>query len=290
MRLYVQSAVSGLLAGGLYAIMALGLSLSWGLLRVINLAHFALILLGAYTTYALAAGAGLDPLLSVLVTVPAFFAVGAALQWLFDRFAVTDLTSLLVSFGLFIMLIQVISNVWTADFRRIDAAANPYGTRSVFLGEIALPIPLLLALLTALAIAAAVAVGLRRTYAGKALRAFAHDREVAAAFGIDHRRIALLLSGFAAATGALAGAFVAIGGGIFPGLAVEWFGIVFTVVILGGIGNLLGAVAAALLVGVVSGLTASAWSPAAAPLVTFVLLIVALLFRPEGLFGGSGAT
>lgn len=289
MTLYLQSAVSGLLAGGLYAIMALGLSLTWGLLRVINLAHFALILLGAYATYALA-GVGLDPLLSVLFTVPAFFVVGAAMQWLFDRFAVADLTSLLVGFGLFIMLIQVATNVWTADFRRLDAAANPYGTSAVFLGDIALPVAPLLALLTALAIAAAVAVGLRRTYAGKALRAFAHDREVAAAFGIDHRRIALLLSGFAAATGALAGAFVAIGGGIFPGRAIEWFGIVFTVVILGGIGNLLGAVVAALLVGLVSAVTSTAWSPAAAPLVTFALLIVALLFRPDGLFGGSGAT
>lgn len=284
MRLYLQAVVSGVMAGGLYAVMALGVSLTWGLLKVINLAHLALVLVGAYSTYQLATSAAVDPLVTVVLTVPAFFLVGAAVQWLFDRFRVSEFNSLLVSFGLLLIVVQVVTNVWSADFRRMDAALNPYATRSVFVGAVALQVPLLIAFSASLVIALATAWTLRRTYVGKALRALAHDRSVASAFGIDHARLSMLLSGFSAATGALAGTLVGISSGLFPGLAVEWFGIVFTVVILGGIGNLPGTVAAAFVVGATSGLTSVLWGPPSAPLATFTLLILALLFRPEGLF------
>jgi branched-chain amino acid transport system permease protein len=128
------------------------------------------------------------------------------------------------------------------------------------------------------------------TYAGKALRAVGQDREIAAAFGIDYRRVATVAAGLSAATAAVAGGLVAIAGGLFPGLAFEWFGIVFTVVILGGIGNLLGTVWAGLLVGAVSGLAATVWQSSHALLVTFLVLILALLFRPHGLLGPSRAS
>jgi branched-chain amino acid transport system permease protein len=287
---YIQAGVSGVMIGGLYAIMALGLSLTWGLLKVINLAHLALILLGAYVTYQLTASTGADPLLALLVVVPCLFVVGVAVQWVIERFEVDELNSLLLSFGLFIIAIRLISNVWSADFRRIADAENPYAASAVFVGGIAFPVPLLMAFGAALAFAAAAYVVLRRTYFGKALRALAHDREIAAAFGVDYRRIGMVAAGIGASMGGVAGTLIAINQSIFPQLAFEWVGLVFTVVILGGIGNLLGAVAAGVLIGLVSGIVGVAWTPQGSPLVVFLALITALLVRPNGLFGRLGSS
>ena len=286
----LQATLSGILIGGLYALMALGLSLTWGMLKVINLAHFGLILLSAYLTYALAADFGLDPLLSVLVTAPVMFVLGGALQWGFQRFRVAEFNSLLVSFGVLIMLVQTISNVWTADFRRLGADLNPYGTSSLSVGPLVFPLPTLLAFATAVVLVVAVHLALERTFMGRAVRAFSEDPPIAAAFGIDHRRIGVLLAGAAGATAALAGSLFAIGGSMTPSTALEWVGIVFAVVILGGIGNVVGTLVAGALVGIVAGLVTVLWSPSAAPLVVFSLVVLALLFRPRGLFprGGTG--
>ncbi len=287
---YVQAGVSGAMVGGLYAVMALGLSLTWGLLKVINLAHLVLILVAGYVTYQLTTSTGADPLLATLVLVPSLFVVGVAIHWVIDRFRVDELNSLLLSFGLFIIAIQLISNIWSADFRRIDADENPYGTRALFIGRIALPVPQLMAFGAALAFAVAAYLVLKYTYFGKALRALAHDREIAAAFGVDHRRIGVLAAGLGAAMAAVAGVLIGINSAVFPQLAFEWVGLVFTVVILGGIGNLLGAVGAGVLIGLVSSLVGVAWTPQGSPLVTFLVLILALLFRPNGLFGRLGAS
>ncbi len=289
MNTYLQAGVSGVMTGGLYAVMALGLSLTWGLLKVINLAHFALILGSAYVTYQFTTSTGWDPLLSSLIVVPAMFVVGVAIQWVIDRFQVDEFNSLLLSFGLFIIAIQLISNIWSADFRQIDVAENPYATRAIFIGDIAFPVPQLIALGVALALAVATYYVLRRTYFGKALRALAYDREIAGAFGVDHRRIGMLTAGLATAMAGVAGVLIGINQAVFPELASEWVGLVFTIVILGGIGNLLGAVAAGILIGVVYSQVSVAWNPLGAPLVVFFLLILALLFRPNGLFGRLGS-
>jgi branched-chain amino acid transport system permease protein len=290
MTTYVQAAVSGVMVGGLYAIMALGLSLSWGLLKVINLAHLALILASGYVTYQLTSSTGLDPLLSVFVVVPALLVVGVAVQWVIERFDVDELNTLLLSFGLFIIAIRLLNNIWSADFKRIDDTKNPYATHSLLLGDIAFPVPQLLALGAAVVIAVAAFVVLRYTYFGKALRALAYDREVAAAFGVDHRRIGIVAAGIGTAMGGIAGVLIGINQSLFPQLAYEWVGLIFTVVILGGIGNLLGAVAAGVLIGVISSVVGVAWTHQGAPLVTFLVLIVALLLRPNGLFGRLGAS
>ena len=279
----VQSALAGALVGGLYALMAIGLSLTWGMLRVINLAHFGMILLGAYLTYSLAAGIGLDPLLSVIVTAPLMFVVGAALQWAFQRFGVSELSSLLVSFGILIIAIQTISNIWSADFRRLPSETNPYATGSVAIGPLVFPMPTLIASVTAVALVVGIHLVLSRTYIGRALRAFAEDPAIAAAFGIDHRRLGMLLAGAAGATAAIAGMLFVIGGSLTPDTAFEWFGIVFAVVILGGVGNVTGTLLAGALVGGVAGVVTVAWSPTTAPLVVFSLIVLALLFRPHGL-------
>src|SRR3972149_5015738 len=241
---YAQAAVSGVMIGGLYAVMALGLSLTWGLLKVINLAHFALILASGYVTYQLTTSTGADPLLAALVLVPALFVVGAAIHWVIERFQVDEFNSLLLSFGLFIIAVRLMTNIWSADFRRIDAAENPYATRALFVGDIAFPVPQVMAFGASLVFAAAVYVVLRHTYFGKALRALANDREIAAAFGVNDRRIGVLTAGLSTAMAAVAGVLVGINSGLLPQLAFEWVGIIFTVVILGGIGNLPGAVGA----------------------------------------------
>lgn len=280
----VQAILSGALIGGLYALMAIGLSVTWGVLRVINLAHFGLILIGAYLTFQLATSWGIDPLLTLVVTVPAMFVAGAALQWIFDRLALTEFNSLLVSFGLLIITIQVASNVWSADFQRMDATVNPYATESVSIGRLVFPVTTLLAFVLAGLVVLGAHLVLRRTFTGRALRAIAQDRAVAGAFGVDHRRLSLLLGGAVGATAALAGAVFALSNALTPETAYEWFGIVFAVVILGGIGEVVGTFAAGVLVGVLSGVVSVLWSPATAPFVLFSAIILALLLRPRGLF------
>jgi len=280
----VQATLSGALIGGLYALMAIGLSVTWGVLRVINLAHFGLILIGAYLTFQLTTSWGIDPLLTLAVTVPVMFVAGAVLQWLFDRLALSEFNSLLVSFGLLIITIQVASNVWSADFQRMEAAVNPYATESVSIGRLVFPVTTLLAFVLAGLVVLGAHLVLRRTFAGRALRAIAQDRAVAGAFGVDHRRLSLLLGGAVGATAALAGAVFALSNALTPETAYEWFGIVFAVVILGGIGEVIGTFAAGILVGVLSGVVAVVWSPATAPFVLFSAIILALLLRPRGLF------
>ena len=280
----LQAAVAGALAGGLFALMAVGLSLTWGMLRVINLAHFGLILVGGYLTVELATNAGIDPLVSVVVTVPVLFVAGAALQWAFDRFALSEFNSLLVSFGLLIVTIQVVSNTWSADFLRMTAEVNPYATQSLRIGPIAFPTPRLLAFAFALVFVGGIHLWLQRSYPGRALRAFAQDRTIAAAFGIDHVKLGVLLGGLAGASAALAGMLVAVDRPLTPSSAFEWFGLVFAVVILGGIGNAVGTLAAGILVGALWGFVSAVWSPSTSPLVIFSLIIVALLVRPRGLF------
>ena len=286
--IYLQTALTGALVGGLYALMAIGLSLTWGMLRVINLAHFGMILLSGYLTYTLVTNAGVDPLLTVVVTVPAMFAIGAGIQWGFQRFGVSELNSLLVSFGLLIMSIQVISNVWSADFRRLPADVNPYATGSLSIGPLVFPIPTLVASVSAAVLVIGIHLMLERTFVGRALRAFGEDPAIASAFGMDHRRLGMLLAGIAGATAAVAGTLFAVGGSLTPTTAFEWFGVVFAVVILGGIGNVTGTLLAGALVGAASGVVAVAWSPVAAPLVVYSLVILALLFRPNGLLPRRG--
>lgn len=279
----LQAAVSGALVGGLFALMAVGLTLGWGMLKVINLAHFGMVLLSGYLTYELATSLRIDPLLTLLVTAPVMFLLGAALQWGFQVRRVSEFNTLLISFGLLIVIVQLITNQWSADFRRLDPTINPYATGSVALGPLVLPTPTLLAFLAALLVVGIGQRVLSRTYPGRALRAFAQDRPIAAAFGIDHDRLGIVLAGVAGATAALAGMLVAIDRTLTPNEAFEWIGIVFAIVIVGGVGDIVGALLAGMAVMAVAGLV-SLWSPVATPLVVFSAIVVALLFRPQGLF------
>jgi branched-chain amino acid transport system permease protein len=278
LTLLAQSVLSGIFVGGLYGLLGLGLSLSWGLLRLINLAHFALAFLGAYLTYTLSTALAVDPLVSLLLVPPAFFGLGVLAQALFARFGVTQFGSLLVTFGLTVIIESLIQWVWTADYRRLETA---YGTASWRAAGLFVPVAELAALATSVALGVVTWAWLRFSWAGKGLRACAEDPEIAAAFGVNRRRLALLLSGLGAAFAGVAGAFVALIYTLAPAQIYGWIGVVFAAVILGGLGNPLGPLVAGLVIGVSEALTMALTAPAWAPLVSFTLLILVLLLRPD---------
>ena len=273
-----QSLLSGIFIGGLYGLLGLGLSLSWGYLKLINLAHFALAFLGAYLTYQLAGVAELPIPVAVVVIVTLFFGLGVLMQMLFARFAVGEFASLLVTFGITIIVESAIQWFWTADLRRLQFE---YGTVSLQFGTLFVPVIEGLMFLVAGTLAFCTWGILRFTLAGKALRASAENPEIAEAFGVDPRRLALLLSGAAAALAGVAGAFIAMSYTLSPSQIFAWIGVVFAVVILGGLGNPLGVLAAGLAIGVSESLTMAVTAPSWAPFVSFTLLIVVLLLRPD---------
>jgi branched-chain amino acid transport system permease protein len=196
---------------------------------------------------------------------------------MFTYFRVTEFTSLLVTFGLAVILESLIQWIWTADYRRYE---TPYATASARLGPLFVPTLELLACLTAATLALATWAWLRLTYVGKALRASAEDPAMAAAFGVNHRIQGFLLSGLSAAYAGIAGAFIALISTLAPAQIWAWVGVVFAVVIIGGLANPIGALLAGLLIGVSESLTMAVVTPAWSPLVAFSVLIVILLARP----------
>ncbi|MBC7204726.1 MAG: branched-chain amino acid ABC transporter permease, partial [Pusillimonas sp.] len=262
----------------LYGLLGLGLSLSWGLLRQINLAHFALAFLGAYLTYQLSSNGGVDPMLTLLMIVPVFFVLGVAVHWVLARFKVTPFNSLLVTFGLTIIIEAALQWYWTADYRRLESSYRELRFR---IGELFFPVPELITLGLSVVIAFAVWWALKRTDLGKALRAAAEDAPIAAAFGINQRALALMLSGLNAALAGIAGVCIALSYTLAPSQIYSWIGVVFAAVMLGGLGRPFGPLIAGCIIGVSEAITMAIASPSWAPLVSFSLLILVLLVRPE---------
>ncbi len=276
--LLAQSVLSGVFVGALYGLLGLGLSLSWGMLRQINLAHFALAFLGAYLTYQLSGVAGWDPLATLLVVVPCFFAFGALMHWLFARFSISPFNSLLVTFGLTVIIESAIQWIWTADQRMLDSA---YGHLKFKVGALFVPFPELLTLVLAALFSILAWAWLRYTDIGRAMRAAAEDAPIAAAFGVNERMLSLLLSGASAAFAGVAGLCLALSFTLAPSQIYAWVGVVFAAVMIGGLGNPLGPLVAGIVIGVSESLTMALTAPAWAPLVSFSLLIVVLLARAE---------
>jgi branched-chain amino acid transport system permease protein len=280
LTLLAQSALGGMLHGGIYALLALGLSLSWGLLRLVNLSHFALAFLGAYLCYHFGTAFGWPVWVSLLTIPPVFFAGGLALHALLLRFKVSEFASMLVTFGITILLESLIQWIWSADFRTYD---TPYAQESLRLGPLFVPVLELLAFICAAVLTGVAWFGLNRTSLGKALRAAAHDGAVAAAFGINARRLSYLLAGLSAASAGIAGVFIALTSTLAPSQIEAWIGVVFAVVIIGGLANPVGALLAGMLIGVSEAITMAAVNPAWAPLVAFSILITLLLWKPKWL-------
>ena len=274
--LLAQSILSGVFIGALYGLLGLGLGLSWGLLRQINLAHFALAFLAAYLCYQLSS-AGMDPLATLVVIVPAFALAGVAMQWVFARFRVSPFNSLLVTFGLTVIVESVIQGIWTADFRKLESA---YGNAKFKVGVLYVPVPELITLGAALVLSIGIYAVLRYTDLGRALRASAEDAPIAAAFGVNQKAQALALSGLCAALAGVAGVCVALSFTLAPSQIYAWIGVVFATVMLGGLGRAIGPIVAGIAIGVSESITMAVTSPAWAPLVSFSLLIIVLLVRP----------
>ncbi|SEA98824.1 branched-chain amino acid ABC transporter permease [Variovorax sp. YR216] len=277
LSLLSQSVLSGIFVGALYGLMGLGLSLSWGLLRLINLAHFAFAFLAAYLCYQLAT-MGMDPLLTLAVIVPIFFVLGAALHWVMARFAVTPFNSLLLTFGLMGIVESIIQSIWTADFRKLESS---YAQQKFKIGELFVPVPEFITLLLAIGIAFAVWGALRFTDLGKAMRAAAQDAPVAAAFGVNEKALGLLLAGTCSALASVAGVCLALSFTLAPSQMYAWVGVVFAAVMLGGLGSALGPLIAGTLIGVSEAVTMAVTAPSWAPIVSFTLLIFILLLRPR---------
>ena len=277
LNLLLQSILSGIFIGALYGLIGLGLGLTWGLLRQINLSHFGLVFLGGYLSYEMATAWQLDPLLALVVVPPVFFVVGVGMQWVLSRFAITPFNSLLVTFGIAVIIESAIQGIWTADYRRLE---SHYSALKFTVGKLYLPMPELLTLFLALALSFGVWAGMRYTDLGKALRAMAEDGPIAAAFGIDARLLALVLAGACAALAGVAGVCLALSFTLTPSQIFAWVGVVFAAVMLGGLGSALGPLVAGVIIGVSEAITMAVASPSWAPIVSFSLLIAMLLVRP----------
>jgi len=269
--------LSGVFIGALYGLLGLGLSLSWGMLRQVNLAHFALAFLGAYVTFQLAAVAKVDPFVTLAITAPAFFALGMALHWFFLRFSVTLLNTLLVTFGITSIIEAGIQWIWTADFHRMEST---YAAVRWKLGPLFLSLTDVVTLGFALALALGTWALLRFTDLGKAIRATTEDAPIAAAFGVNEKLLGYLVSGLAAAVAAVAGLCLALNHTLAPVQIYAWMGVVFAAVMMGGLGRPLGPLVAGIVIGVSEAITMAVTNPTWAPLVSFSLLIAILLLRP----------
>jgi branched-chain amino acid transport system permease protein len=276
-NLLAQSILSGIFIGSLYGLIGLGLGLTWGLLRQINLSHFGLVFLSAYMSYHMATVWHMDPWLSLLILPPLFFAFGVGMQWVMARFQISPFNSLLVTFGVAVVIESLIQAVWTADFRRME---THYNDMKFSVGSLYVPIPELLTLLLSVSIALLIWAAMRYTDLGKALRAMAEDGPIAAAFGINQKGLSLMLAGICAALAAVAGICLAMTYTLTPSQIFAWVGVVFAVVMLGGLGSALGPLVGGVIIGVSEAITMAVASPSWAPIVSFSLLIFLLLLRP----------
>ncbi|HZP39529.1 MAG TPA: branched-chain amino acid ABC transporter permease [Methylomirabilota bacterium] len=278
-----QVVISGLLAGSIYAMVALGLGLIFGVMRVLNVAHGPLLMLGAYTTFWLFQWLGLNPYLSLLVTMPALFLVGVLLQGTLVRRVVDapELSSLLLTFGVSIALVNLAQLAFTSDLRSVE-----YLTGSFVVGSFAISKPRLAACAFAVAITGASFVFLRSTRLGKAIRAVSQSREVAQVCGIDVQRIHLLAFGLGTALAAAGGTLVAVMVAIQPEMGQVYTFKSFLVIVLGGAGNYPGALLGGLFLGLVEQLSSLFLTAQVNEAVAYVLLVLVLLVRPTGLLRG----
>jgi branched-chain amino acid transport system permease protein len=278
-----QVVISGLLAGSLYAMVALGLGLIFGVMRVLNVAHGPLLMLGAYTTFGLFHWLGLNPYVSLVVSMPLLFVVGVVLQRGLVRRVVDapELSSLLLTFGAAIGLVNLAQLAFTSDLRSVE-----YLTGSFLLGPFAFSKSRVIACGFAVVITTAAFLFLEKTRLGKAIRAVSQSREVAQVCGINVQRIHMIAFGIASALAAAGGSLVAVMVAIQPDMGGVYTFKSFLVIVLGGAGNYPGALLGGLLLGLVEQLASLFLTAQVNEAVAYVLLVLVLLIRPTGLLKG----
>jgi len=277
-----QTVINGLLVGGVYGISALGLTLVWGIMDIVNLAHGEFMVLGAFLCFFLFSGAGVSPVLAALLALPLGLALGLLLYWAFVHRVVgrPPLASLLLMFGVSLFLNNTMLNLWSPDTRSV-----PWYPGSLRMAGATIPGGRLVAFCMAGALAGALYLFLYRTYPGKAIRAIMQDREASAAMGVDTQRILLLCFGVGTALAVVAGTLLAMVRPFAPQSAVSYAVIGFVIVVAGGLGNPFGALLGGLLVGLVESVTGTYLSQTYTPVVVSCLLVGFLLLRPAGLLG-----
>ena len=285
-EILLQLLINGLLAGALYALLAGGLNLIFGVMRVINLAHAEFMLIGAFGTYVLFNLYGLHPLLSLLIVVPAIFVVGYYFQRVLIERVVGRpmLTSLLATYGVSIILINVGLLIFSADFKSVPVLQG-----SFLVGDLAISKPRATAGLVSLVLTVGVYLFLERTRLGKAVRAVSEHAQVAQICGIDVRRIRMLTFGLAAAMAGAAGVMLSIIYSFWPGSGIDFIQKCFAIIIIGGMGNFVGALYGGILLGVVESFVGGFVSTQWAEAVAYLLLVTVLLIRPTGLKGVARA-
>lgn len=286
MSLLLQSLVLGFLLGGLYALLAAGLTLYFGVMRVVMIAHSAFLILAAYVAWWFATQTGLDPLLSLLGTVPLFFLTGVAMQRLLIarlRPATLTMMSVLLTFAVALTIEGMLGFVFSGTQRRIRL---PYSGSSLELFGAQVAVVKLIAFALAAAALAVLYAVLKHTAFGRSLRATIQHREAAELLGIDTAKVAGYGFGLGLATAAVGGTALALDATIYPSLHWHWIGPLMAIIVVGGLGSIPGAAAAAMVLGVTQSLLQVPLGTTWAQTIFYLVLFATLIFRPHGFFGG----
>jgi branched-chain amino acid transport system permease protein len=283
--LLLQNVVNGLLLGGLYVCIAIGFSLIWGVLNVINLIHGSLIVLGSYIAYFAFVRLGVSPFAAPVFVMPLMFLFGYVLQRLIVNRVMGKpvLITLTLTFGLDLIINNLMIAAFTADFRRVVLSFAP-----IELGPILFPTDRLLAMVLALLLTALLALLLNTTRTGRAIVAVRNDREAAALMGVNVGRIFAITFGVGAAFAGAAGCLMSV---VFPISPVEsglYLGKAFVICVLGGLGSVAGALVGGLALGVIENLGAMAIGPEYSVMIGFLVLLAVLSIKPSGLVGRRG--
>jgi branched-chain amino acid transport system permease protein len=284
--LLINAVVAGLLLGGFYAAVTAGISISFGILDIVNIAHPAFVILGSYIAYIVNVTLRIDPIVASIVMLPAFYALGAIVYQVyyvsFERRGQEALRGLAFFFGLLFITEVALILVFGVDYRYVEAI---YIGPTLRFGILDLPLRMLVPCLVSLLLIAALQLYLSRTFIGRAIMAVAQDQlalQLMAASPVRIKRIAFAIS---IATTAMAGAFLIVIQPVEPSVGREYIGRVFAICVLGGMGSLPGTVIAAMLLGIVESITATFYGPSWAPAVSFGVLLLTLALRPAGILG-----
>lgn len=285
-QLFLNAVLSGLLLGGFYASVSVGLTLAFGQLNIVNIAHPAFVILGSYTAYITNLVLGLDPIASGVLFMPVFFAGGVVLYRIyhvcFEARGDESLRGLVFFFGIMFVIEVGLIIAYGVDYRFVEAA---YIGGTVGYGAINLPLRMVAPFMAALALTLGLQLFLSRTFTGRAITAVAQDQIAVRLMGINPIRIKQIAFGLAIMTASLAGALLIVIGPVEPSMGRQYIGRVFAIAVLGGMGSVPGTLVAALILGIAESLTATFYGPSWAPAVAFGLLLGALAVRPQGLFG-----
>lgn len=285
MHLVIQAVILGLLTGGVYALMASGLTLAFGVMRVINVAQGAMIVAGAYASYTLFTDFHIDPFVSIVLMTPAAFAVGVVLQLVFLRPLRSDEReelSLLVTWAIALGFEGVLSVIYTTTYR---ATLPSYVNDTFTVAGYRIAVVRLAAFAVSCLILAVLYLVLHRTRLGRAIRATVQNPVSARLLGVDAERVSAYGFGLSVATATAAGAVFGMVQPFNPGSHYDLISRLLTIIVLGGLGSLTGAVVAALVMGVSEAVLAATISPTWSSMVFFVILIAVLVIRPQGLLG-----